>query len=232
MKTSIYHRYRTAFVEAIAARLGVSAQDLSGQVKEAEPAHGDLSFPTFLLAKSQKKAPAAIASARASGLPVPGLQSQGQGPYLNARFLPMPFFQEVLDQARALGAAFGSGDSQRGKTVVIDYSSPNIAKPIAFHHIRSTVIGHCLSNLYASQGARVEGINYLGDWGKQFGLVAVGFSEYADPARKHHMAHLVDVYVKANPPAERTPTFDEQARPFFRRMEQKRAEAPRLWQER
>ncbi len=231
MKPSVYHRYRTAFIEAIAARLGASAQDISGQVKEAEPVHGDLSFPTFSLAKSQKKAPAAIASSLATGLSVPGLQIQAQGPYLNARFLPMPFFQEVLEQARTLGAAFGSGDSQRGKTVVIDYSSPNIAKPIAFHHIRSTVIGHCLSNLYASQGARVEGINYLGDWGKQFGLVAVGFSEYGDPARKHHMAHLVDVYVKANARAEKDPTFDEQARRFFRRMEQKDAEALRLWKE-
>src|SRR5260370_42544814 len=138
MKTSIYHRYRTAFVEAIAARLGVSAQDLSGQVKEAEPAHGDLSFPTFLLAKSQKKPPAAIASALAAGLSVPGLQIQAQGPYLNARFLPLPFFQEGVDPARALGAGFGSGDSQRGKTGGIEYCSPNTAKPNALHHIRST----------------------------------------------------------------------------------------------
>jgi arginyl-tRNA synthetase len=231
MKPSVYHRYRTAFAEAIAAHLGASPQEISGQVKEAEPAHGDLSFPTFLLAKSQEKPPAAIASSLAAALSVPGLQIQAHGPYLNARFLPMPFFQEVLEQARTLGAAFGSGDSQRGKTVVIDYSSPNIAKPIAFHHIRSTVIGHCLSNLYASQGARVEGINYLGDWGKQFGLVAVGFSEYGDPARKHQMGHLVDVYVKANARAEKDPTFDEHARRFFRRMEQKDAEALRLWKE-
>ncbi|HEX8435178.1 arginine--tRNA ligase [Archangium sp.] len=231
MTPSVYTRYRTAFVEALAQSLGVPASEIDSQVKPADPAHGDLSFPTFPLAKAQKKAPPAIAAALAQGLKVPGLEVVAAGPYVNAKFAAMPFTAEVIDTARSQGVRYGGGDVGAGKTVVIDYSSPNIAKPIAFHHIRSTVIGHGMANLHRALGYKVEGINYLGDWGKQFGLVAVGFQEYGDPARRTEMAHLVEVYVKANKRAEAEPAFDERARDFFRRMEAGEPEALALWKE-
>ncbi|HZI11690.1 MAG TPA: arginine--tRNA ligase [Myxococcus sp.] len=230
MSSSVYSRYRAAFAQALAGALGMPAADIEAQVKPAEPAHGDLSFATFPLAKAQKKAPPAIAAGLAGALRVPGLDIQAVGPYVNARFTPLPFTAEVIDAARAAGLAYG-GDAEagRGKTVAIDYSSPNIAKPIGFHHIRTTFLGHCIANIYRALGWRVEGINYLGDWGKQFGLVAVGFQEYGDPARIDDMAHLVEVYVKANKRAEAEPAFDEKARDFFRRMEAGDAEALKLW---
>jgi arginyl-tRNA synthetase len=231
MNPSVYSRYRTAFVEALAQALGLPASEIDSQVKPADPAHGDLSFPTFPLAKAQKKAPPAIAASLAQGVKVPGLEVVAAGPYVNAKFAQMPFTAEVIDTARAQGVRYGGGDVGAGKTVVIDYSSPNIAKPIAFHHIRSTVIGHCLANLHRALGYKIEGINYLGDWGKQFGLVAVGFQEYGDPARRNDMAHLVEVYVKANQRAEKEPAFDERARDFFRRMEANDPEALALWKE-
>lgn len=231
MTPSVYSRYRTAFVEALAQSLGVPASEIDSQIKPADPAHGDLSFPTFPLAKAQKKAPPAIAAALAQSVKVPGLEVVAAGPYVNAKFSLMPFTAEVIDAARSQGLKYGGGDSGAGKTVVMDYSSPNIAKPIAFHHIRSTMIGHSVANLHRALGYRVEGINYLGDWGKQFGLVAVGFQEYGDPARRKDMAHLVEVYVKANKRAEAEPAFDERARDFFRRMEAGDAEALALWKE-
>ncbi len=231
MSTSVLSRYRAAFAEAIAQALGVPASEIAPQIKPADPAHGDLSFVTFALAKAQKKAPPAIAASIASAVKVPGLEVAATGPYVNARFAPLPFSAEVIDAARSAGTGYGGGEEGRGKTVVIDYSSPNIAKPIAFHHIRSTVIGHCLANLYRALGWRVEGINYLGDWGKQFGLVAVGFQEYGDPARQDEMGHLIEVYVKANKRAEAEPAFDERAREFFRRMEANDAEALALWKQ-
>ncbi|EPX55299.1 Arginyl-tRNA synthetase [Cystobacter fuscus DSM 2262] len=231
MSTSAYSHYRAAFVEALAQSLGVPASEIDAQVKPADPAHGDLSFPTFPLAKAQKKAPPAIAAGLAQNLKVPGLEIVAAGPYVNARFSLLPFTAEVIDAARAQGTRYGGGDSGAGKTVVMDYSSPNIAKPIAFHHIRSTVIGHAVANLHRALGYRVEGINYLGDWGKQFGLVAVGFQEYGDPAKRQDMAHLVKVYVQANQRAEKEPAFDERARDFFRRMEANDAEALALWKE-
>ncbi|NVJ02488.1 arginine--tRNA ligase [Myxococcus sp. AM009] len=230
MSTSVYSRYRAAFAQALATALGVSAADIEAQVKPAEPAHGDLSFATFPLAKAQKKAPPAIAAGLAQSLSVPGLEIKAVGPYVNARFTALPFTAEVIDAARGAGIRYGGDeDAGRGKTVAIDYSSPNIAKPIGFHHIRTTFLGHCIANIYRALGWRVEGINYLGDWGKQFGLVAVGFQEYGDPARIDDMGHLVEVYVKANKRAEAEPEFDEKARAFFRRMEAGDAEALKLW---
>jgi arginyl-tRNA synthetase len=231
MTASVYTRYRTAFAEALAGALGVPASEIEPQVKPAEPPHGDLSFATFPLAKAQKKAPPAIAASLAQSVKVPGLEVVATGPYVNARFAQLPFTAEVLDAARSQGVRYGGSTVGQGKTVVIDYSSPNIAKPIAFHHIRSTVIGHSLANLHRALGYRVEGINYLGDWGKQFGLVAVGFQEYGVPERRQEMGHLVQVYVQANQRAEKEPAFDERARDFFRRMEAGDAEALALWKE-
>src|ERR671931_253408 len=231
MLRSVYDRYRATFIEAIARALGTPPGEIDAAVKPAEPQHGDLSFPTFPLARALRKPPPAIAADLAAKVQVPGMQVSAAGPYLNARFELQPFTTEVIDAARAAGEAYGSSDAGAHKTVVIDYSSPNIAKPIAFHHIRSTMIGHALANLYRSQGWRVEGINYLGDWGKQFGLVAVGFQEHGDPARRGEMAHLVEVYVKANALAEAEPAFDERAGAFFKRMEEGDPEALQLWRE-
>ena len=224
-------RYRQAFVAALSKWLGQSDEEVNAQVKPADPRHGDFSYPTFSLKEAMGKPPPAIAAEGAKAISVPGLEVKATGPYLNARILAMPFTGEVIDTVRAEGAHYGKGESGKGKTVVIDYSSPNIAKPIAFHHIRSTAIGHAIANLYRSQGWKVEGINYLGDWGKQFGLVAVGFQEYGDPARANDVGHLVEVYVKANERAEKEPAFDEKAREFFRKMEAGDAAALATWKQ-
>ncbi|HKD40317.1 MAG TPA: arginine--tRNA ligase [Myxococcaceae bacterium] len=231
MSSFVYERYRLAFADALARALNAQPEEVDRAIKLAEPAHGDLAFAAFSFAKAQRKAPAAIASSTAQQLSVPGMAIAAAGPYVNARFAAMPFTAEVIEQVRASGRSYGSSQSGRGKTVVIDYSSPNIAKPIAFHHIRSTVIGHSLARLYRSQGYRVEGINYLGDWGKQFGLVAAGFQEYGDPSRKQEMAHVVEVYVKANARAEADPAFDARAREFFRKMEEGDPSAIAIWRE-
>jgi len=220
-----------AFASALAGALGQPAETIRAQVKPAEPEHGDLAFPTFPLAKQLRTAPPKIAAELAGKLSVPGLQVSAAGPYVNARFEPPAFATRLLAEVRGAGVGYGSTASGRGRTVVIDYSSPNIAKPIGFHHLRTTLLGHAIANLYRSQGWRVEGINYLGDWGKQFGLVAVGLREYGDPARRGEMAHLVDVYVKANARAETDPAFDEEARAFFRKMERGDPEARALWSE-
>ncbi|MFL5320057.1 MAG: arginine--tRNA ligase [Myxococcaceae bacterium] len=228
---SVLDSYRSAFVSALAGALNVPPAEVDALVKPAEPQHGDLTFPTFQLAKAQRKAPPQIAAGLASQLKVPGVEIAAVGPYVNARFQPMPFTGEVVDAVRSQSARYGHSTAGAGKTVVIDYSSPNIAKPIGFHHIRTTFLGHAIANLYRSQGWKVEGINYLGDWGKQFGLVAVGFQEYGDPARRKEMAHLVEVYVRANQRAEQEPEFDARARDFFRKMEANDPEALKLWKE-
>ena len=231
MTDFLHDRLRQAFAAGLAAELDQPVATIAEQVKPAEAAHGDLAFPTFPLAKQLRKAPPAIAAELAAKLRIPGLEVSAAGPYLNARFEQGTFVTAALAEVRTAGVGYGASDVGRGKTVVIDYSSPNIAKPIAFHHIRTTLIGHSLANLYRSQGWRVEGINYLGDWGKQFGLVAVGLGAYGDPVRRGDMGHLVEVYVQANARAEADPAFDEQARVFFRRMEEGDPQALAVWSE-
>ncbi len=228
MTAPLLHRYRRTFVDALAAALEKPREQIEALVKPAEPAHGDFSFPTFALAKERKAPPPAIAATLAPQLAVPGLAVVSAGPYVNATIDGVDFATRVLGE---MTAEFGASDAEAGKTVVIDFSSPNIAKPIAFHHIRSTVIGNALANIHRACGARVEGINYLGDWGKQFGLVAIGLEAFGDPARRHEMAHLVEVYVKANQRAEAEPEFDERARGFFRKMEAADPAATALWTE-
>jgi arginyl-tRNA synthetase len=228
---STHDKLTQAFARAIAEALSLPLEEVLPLVKPAEAPHGDLSFATFGLAKTLRKAPPAIATELAAKLQVPGLQVAPTGPYVNARFENGSFVADVLAEVRRLKERYASGEQGAGKTVVIDYSSPNIAKPIGFHHIRTTVLGHALANLHRHLGFRVEGINYLGDWGKQFGLVAVGFAMFGDGARRQDMAHLVDVYVKANALAEKDKAFDEKARAFFRRMEQGDKEALSLWNE-
>ena len=231
MSEPVIAGYQRQFVEALASALGMPVADIDAMVKPAEPQHGDFSFPTFALAKAQKKAPPAIANALAAQLSVPGLRVAAAGPYVNARVDSSALTLAVIGATRKEGEAYGGSTSGLGQTVVIDYSSPNIAKPIAFHHIRSTMIGHALTNLYRAHGWKVEGINYLGDWGKQFGLVAVGFQAFGDPAKRHDVGHLVEVYVKANERAAADPEFDALARGFFRKMEEGDVAALALWRE-
>ena len=231
MTDFLHDRLRQTFAAGLAAALEQPVASIAEQVKPADPTHGDLAFPTFPLAKQLRKASPAIAAELAGRLRLPGLEISAAGPYVNARFEPGTFVTAALAEVRTAGVGYGSTEAGRGKTVVIDYSSPNIAKPIAFHHVRTTLIGHSLANLYRSQGFRVEGINYLGDWGKQFGLVAVGLGAYGDPARRKDMGHLVEVYVQANARAEADPAFDAEARAFFRRMEEGDPQALALWGE-
>lgn len=230
--SSILDQYRQRFIEATAAQLGISPAEAARYVRPAEPQHGDFSFMCVPVAKQRGvKDVNALAAETAKALSAEGLSFEPAGPYVNARIAAQPFTKEIIDAVRAHGHKWGTSTAGAGKTIVIDYSSPNIAKPIGFHHIRSTAIGHAIANLFRAQGYSVQGINYLGDWGKQFGLVAVGFQEFGDPERKKQMPHLVEVYVKANAKAEGDKAFDDKAREFFRRMESQDADALALWKE-
>ncbi|KDQ09621.1 hypothetical protein BOTBODRAFT_164596 [Botryobasidium botryosum FD-172 SS1] len=117
---------------------------------------------------------------------------------------------------------YGTNKSGQGKKLVIEYSSPNIAKQFHVGHLRSTIIGTFLANVYKANGWDVTSINYLGDWGKQFGLIAVGFEKYGseEELERDAIKHLYDVYVKINKDAEADETVHDQARAHFKRMEE------------
>ncbi|TFK86419.1 arginyl-tRNA synthetase [Polyporus arcularius HHB13444] len=144
----------------------------------------------------------------------------------------------ILDQIHALTydteskqPEYGANSIGEGKRVVIEYSSPNIAKSFHVGHLRSTIIGAFLANLYKACGWDVLSLNYLGDWGTQFGLIAVGFEKYGsqEALEKNAIQHLLEIYVKVNADAEKDPSVREQAAAWFKRMEDGDEEALRNW---
>lgn len=178
------------------------AEELERQIRVPEPERGDLALPCFDVARRAKRNPADAARQVCSAIEGDSRWATVEvaGPYVNVRIAGPTLSAAVVPAARA--ADYGRGAEGEGKTVVIDFSSPNIAKPLAFHHVRSTVIGAAIGRLHAARGWRVVGINYLGDWGKQFGLLATGFQRYGDPSLRADAKHLVEVYVKANREAD------------------------------
>ena len=126
---------------------------------------------------------------------------------------------------------YGRNELGKGKRIVIEYSSPNIAKSFHVGHLRSTIIGAFLANLYKAHGWDVVSMNYLGDWGTQFGLIAVGFEKYGsqEELEKDAIKHLFDIYVKINKDAEADPEVKAEAAKWFKRMEDGDEEALKNW---
>ncbi|KAI0687524.1 arginyl-tRNA synthetase [Earliella scabrosa] len=144
----------------------------------------------------------------------------------------------ILDQIHALTydteskqPEYGANSLGEGKRVIIEYSSPNIAKSFHVGHLRSTIIGAFLANLYRACGWEVVTLNYLGDWGTQFGLIAVGFEKYGsqEALEKNAIQHLLEIYVKVNKDAEEDPKVREDAAAWFKRMEDGDEEALKNW---
>jgi len=226
-------RYESAFTAAVARAVGIDEAEVRPHVKTPEPERGDLSLPCFPFAKRLKRSPAQIAAEAAGRIePSPLFASfAAAGPYLNARIAPAHLLGVVAPEIRAAGAAFGSADVGGGAYVAIDYSSPNIAKPLGFHHLRSTMIGNALARIHRALGYRVAGINFLGDWGKTFGLLAEAFRRGGDRGRLEGegIAYLLELYVAANRMAAEDPEFDAAARAMFRAQEEGDPAALELW---
>ena len=226
-------RYRTAFVEEIARQLGTDPAEVDGLVKIPEADRGDLTLPCFPFARAQKKNPAAIAQELAATFADDPMfeKVEAVGPYVNATIRGAHAMATLVPEIRGAKERFATGSQGGGRTVVIDFSSPNIAKPLGFHHLRSTMIGNALARIHEALGYTVVRINFLGDWGKTFGLLAEAFSRVGDRARleQEGIAYLLALYIEANRLKESDPGFDEAAREMFRRQEAGDPGALELW---
>ncbi|KAJ1822186.1 arginyl-tRNA synthetase [Coemansia sp. RSA 2599] len=154
------------------------------------------------------------------------------GPFINFRVNRTSFSRKVLTTINSEGAKYGWTNTGAGKRVIVEFSSPNIAKPFHAGHLRSTIIGNFITNLYKAHGWETISMNYLGDWGKQYGLLAIGFSRFGSEEKlvEDPIKHLYDVYVSINKAAEEDPSIHDQARAYFRKMEDHDEEALALWQ--
>ena len=195
---------------------------------------GDYAFPCFPLAKILRKAPQAVAAELAAAFqPTPLVkEARASGPYVNFFVDRVAYSHAGLGTIIEQDTSYGRSEEGEGKTVVIDYSSPNIAKPFGVGHLRSTVIGNALYRIYDHLGYRVMRINHLGDWGTQFGKLIVAFKRWGNETdlTTHAIQTLYDLYVRFHSEVETQPELDDEARGWFKRLEEGDSEARAIWQ--
>ncbi len=193
---------------------------------------GDLALPCFKLSKLLRNAPVKIAADLAEGLSVPVVaKAEAVNGYLNIFLDGEALAKRILPDVLNKGERYGAPDLGKGKTVVLDYSSPNVAKPFHIGHLGTTVIGHSLKKLHEFAGYQCVGINYLGDWGTQFGKLITAYRLWGNKEiiEQGGIDKLVELYVKYHEEAEKDPTLNDTARAEFHKLEQGDEENIALW---
>lgn len=194
---------------------------------------GDIAFPAFSLAKVERKAPQDIATDIVEKIDTTGFEKVvATGPYVNFFLDKDAISHQVLTDVIAEKDQYGQLNIGQGRNVTIDMSSPNIAKPFSVGHLRSTVIGDALANIHGKLGFNPIRINHLGDWGKQFGMLIVAYKLWGDKTavEADPISELLKLYVRINAEAEEKPELDEEARQWFKKLEDGDQEALELWQ--
>lgn len=195
---------------------------------------GDYAFPCFKLAKIFRKAPNAIAEDLAGKIqPTDDINKiVNLGGYVNFFVNKESLAKKVINQVLSEKENYGKSEFGKGKTVVVEFSSPNIAKPFHIGHVRTTVIGNALSKIYQSQGYHVEKLNHLGDYGTQFGKLIVAYKLWGDKqaVEKDPIKELLKLYIRFHDEAEAKPEMEDEAREWFTKLENGDQEAKDLWQ--
>ena len=234
-------RTKLAFTQALSEALPgqeiVLERPKSGEL-------GDFAFPCFRVAKATGKNPGQLAQELAASVKVDGAELVAAGPYLNLKLAPQVRAEHLLS-ALLSDRPFGAGRPS-GRKIIIEYSSPNIAKLFTIGHLRSTMIGHSQVQVHRFLGDDVLRLNHLGDWGTQFGTLLAAYKLWAEqgnpelhqdfdwPAdapesRRTPLFRLFQLYVRFHAEEEQDPALRDEARGWFRRLEQGDAEARRLW---
>ena len=157
--------------------------------------------------------------------------AQALGPYLNINLKKQKNYSLILNDISKLKSKFGQSDLNIKKVAVIDYSGPNIAKPIGVGHLRSTIIGQALANIYEATGYSVIKDNHLGDWGTQFGKLVYAYQQWGDKKKiaQNPIKELNDLYIKFHKEAEKNPEIEDSAREIFQKMEKEDRGLIKLW---
>ena len=235
---------------AVASKFGeglITADELSRMLEyPPDSTMGDLALPCFRLSKSLRRSPIQIAETLAAEVNCAEFSSvTAVNGYLNFKISPTAFAKRVVSDVSAKGEKYGSSMRGEGKTVVLDYSSPNVAKPFHIGHLGTTVIGHSLKLLHEFDGYSCVGINYLGDWGTQFGKLIVAYKLWGDKAtiEQGGVDELVKLYVKinnaikdeeeasqnGNPDAPKHSDLGDASRAEFKKLEDGDEENLALW---
>ena len=226
--------FKAQIAQALAPLTQWSEADLIAALEvPQETRMGDFAFPCFRLAKTLRKAPPAIAADLCAQIQKPAAveRVEAVSGYVNFFIDKLAWAQSVLGSVATAGEGYGASAEGRGKTILIDYSSINIAKPFAHHHLTTTALGHALYRIYQNLGYKVVGINHLGDWGTQFGKQIVAYKRWGnrEDVRTGGIRELVRLYVKFHDEAEKDPALDDEARAWFKKIEDGDEEALELF---
>ncbi|GIO23904.1 arginine--tRNA ligase [Oceanobacillus sp. J11TS1] len=227
--------YRQQFAEKIHSHLEgmVDVNEIISLIEEPKySTHGDLAFPCFTLARKLKKSPQQIAADLSEKINAPFLEKTvPEGPYLNGFLNKESVSRQVIQQINEKQGNYGSFSIGNGKTITLDFSSPNIAKPFSMGHLRSTVIGNAIANISEKCGYKVVRINHLGDWGTQFGKLITAYKLWGseEKVRENPIKELFHLYVTFHEKAEKQPDLEDKARSWFKQLEAGNEEASQLW---
>ena len=220
-------------MEALAGNAVLTAEDVSNMLEyPPDPAMGDLALPCFRLSKSLRRSPVQIAAQLAEQVKCACVaRIAAVNGYLNFYLSDDVVCDTVVGEILAKGEKYGAPTIGEGKEVVLDYSSPNLAKPFHIGHLGTTVIGHSLRKLHEFAGYHCTGINYVGDWGTQFGKLIVAYKKWGDRevVEQGGVDALVDLYVRINNAVAEDPALADEARAEFLKMEQGDEENLALW---
>lgn len=227
--------FKEKIAEILAQPTGLAREEIV-RLLEVPPNQemGDFAFPCFRLARQFKKAPAVIAAELGEQVGKDPLFARvtNDGPYLNFVVQRVELAADILLKIKDPKQPFGSSDLGGGRAVVIDFSSPNIAKPFGVGHLRSTVIGHSLHRIYSFLGYKAVGINHLGDWGTQFGKIITAYKMWGNEEEldTDPIEHLFHLYVRFHNEAEADEKLQDEGRLWFKKLEEGNPEALALWQ--
>lgn len=230
----------TNYIEEIAKLLKEQLSDLElEEIKQMieipqDSKMGDYAFPCFKLAKIMRKAPPLIAKGIAENLAQNSMFEKVEqvNAYVNMFIAKEGFVKELVEEVISEGENYGHCNMGEGKPVIVEFSSPNIAKPFHIGHIRSTVIGNAINRIHSAVGYKVTRINHLGDYGTQFGKMIVAYRHWGneDDVRNEPIKTLLGYYTKFHEEVEKNPELDEEARITFAKLEQGGEEETKLWQ--
>ena len=221
--------------KTIAANVGADAAELCEWLETPpNPDMGDVAFPCFKLAKTMRKAPNMIAASLAPALgEIDGISRiEPMGGYINFFADKTSFARTTLERVLDEGARYGGSDVGSGKTVCLDYSSINIAKPFHIGHLSATAIGNALRRIYDHLGYKTVSINHLGDWGTQFGKMILAYKLWGDKetVEKGGVRAMMQLYVRFHDEAEKDDSLNDSARAWFKRIEQHDPEAVEIFE--
>jgi len=227
--------YKVQIAQIIAKQeIGLTAEEIVEMIEvPADSKNGDFAFPCFRLAKAMRKAPQMIAADIAVAIEAESIFEKVEqvNAYVNMFICKDVFVRNVVSEVVSRGTDYGKSDVGEGKKVIVEFSSPNIAKPFHIGHIRSTVIGNSIYKLYDATGYDVVRINHLGDYGTQFGKMIVAYRLWGseEELEQNPIKSLLKYYTKFHEEAEKDPTLEDKARETFVKLENGDAEEVELW---